>query len=297
MYAVGRCLALVGLTCLVGCVFGPGRPRIAAPARYELTRANLTLRSEISLEGQSDRVSELSELRLDLARELGVSPAVDPLEVHLFADAKALGTFMRTYYPALPARRAYFIKTDSHLTIYAQWGPHVDEDLRHEVTHGYLQAMVPQLPLWLDEGLAEYFEMPCHAQGINREHLGWLRAQLARDGWRPNLARLEQLPPQSDLTRADYAEAWAWVHFLMQSGPQRLALLQEFLRSLTSGGTAEPLSARLRRSLDSPEVVLCQHLRTLLALQEISGADHPAEQDVLPAAARAAAWETPGDAR
>ena len=33
-------------------------------------------------------------------------------------------------------------------------------DVRHEGTHGLLHAALPMVPLWLDEGLAEYFEVP-----------------------------------------------------------------------------------------------------------------------------------------
>ena len=47
------------------------------------------------------------------------------------------------------------METDTRLTVYAYWGDRVAEDLRHEVTHGYLHTMVPHVPLWLDEGLAQ----------------------------------------------------------------------------------------------------------------------------------------------
>ena len=67
------------------------------------------------------------------------------------------------------------------------------EDLRHEVAHGYLHAVVPNLPLWLDEGLAEYFEVPRGLDGVNRPHVD----RACRRAWPttggPNLARLEQL--------------------------------------------------------------------------------------------------------
>ena len=33
-------------------------------------------------------------------------------------------------------------------------------DLRHETTHAVLHGLLPMVPLWLDEGLAEYFEAP-----------------------------------------------------------------------------------------------------------------------------------------
>ena len=45
-----------------------------------------------------------------------------------------------------------FVKRDGRLMVYTMWSPRVGEDLRHEVTHGYLHSVVRGLPLWLDEG-------------------------------------------------------------------------------------------------------------------------------------------------
>ena len=44
--------------------------------------------------------------------------------------------------------------------VYAYRHPELPIDLRHECTHALLHANLPMVPLWLDEGLAEYFEMP-----------------------------------------------------------------------------------------------------------------------------------------
>ena len=77
-------------------------------------------------------------------------------------------SFFRDRYPDFPKRRAFFVETDTQLAVYAQWGDRVAEDLRHEVAHGYLHAIVPSIPLWLDEGLAEYFEVPRGQNGLNR---------------------------------------------------------------------------------------------------------------------------------
>ncbi len=39
-----------------------------------------------------------------------------------------------------------------------------------------------------------------------------LIGKVLRDGWRPNLERLEQLDSAGAMTQDDYAEAWAWTH-------------------------------------------------------------------------------------
>ena len=45
------------------------------------------------------------------------------------------------------------------------------DDLRHEMTHAYLHAVVPNVPLWLDEGLAKYFELPRQQHGLNQPYV------------------------------------------------------------------------------------------------------------------------------
>ena len=136
----------------------------------------------------------------------------------------------------------------------------VGEDLRHEVTHAYLHSVLPNIPLWLDEGLAEYFEVPRGRHGLNRDHLARI---LEKDGPKeplasvplespgemlyrpPNLARLESLSADHFLPQEDYAECWAWVHFLLESGPDTKLLLQEYLYRLHVDGATVPLSSRL----------------------------------------------------
>ncbi|GIT30210.1 MAG: hypothetical protein Ct9H300mP1_22560 [Planctomycetaceae bacterium] len=51
------------------------------------------------------------------------------------------------------------------------------EDLRHEFTHGVLHSSLKRVPLWLDEGLAEYFEVVGPKPGgVNTEYpTGWPR--------------------------------------------------------------------------------------------------------------------------
>ena len=43
--------------------------------------------------------------------------------------------------------------------MFAQVGPDFEIDLRHEATHALLHGSLPMVPLWLDEGLAKYFEV------------------------------------------------------------------------------------------------------------------------------------------
>ena len=91
----------------------------------------------------------------------------------------------------MPDRRAFFVSDFDRLNVYAWWGDNVGDDLRHEVTHGYLHSTLQEIPLWLDEGIAEYFEVPRGDGGVNRAHVELLAMRLREGTWRPDPGRLE----------------------------------------------------------------------------------------------------------
>jgi hypothetical protein len=257
--------SITWLGCLAGggCV-QPWTTRLTLPETHFVVRDQLVVHSDFPLPGNHRLLEELSARRMDLKDRLGITLSDEPIHVYLFRSPDRFEGFVRLYYPDFPPRRAYFMKTDTRLEVYAQWGDRVAEDLRHEVTHGYLHSVVPNLPLWLDEGLAEYFEVPRGSWGLNRTHLEQLVGRLQlEERWQPDLDRLETLSRPFEMTQEDYAEAWAWVHFLLETGPEHRTLLNAYLTSLRRDGSAEPLSLQLPRHLESPERALIEHVRCL----------------------------------
>src|ERR1051326_5961235 len=96
------------------------------------------------------------------------------------------------------------------------WSHRLRLDLRHELTHALLHAVLKEVPLWLDEGLAEYFELPPTWNGLNRTHV-----QVMRDkGIHADLSRLEQLSEVKDMDSDRYREAWAWVYLMLRASPE-----------------------------------------------------------------------------
>ena len=65
------------------------------------------------------------------------------------------------------------------------------------------------------------------------------------------------------MTEADYAESWAWVHFLLQTTPERRQFLQRYMQSLRKDQALDPLSAQLTRAEDDCERKLVEHLSGL----------------------------------
>jgi hypothetical protein len=234
----------------------------ALPHRNSMVLDQLVVYSDAPLPQHHRLLEELQVQRSRLSTKLGLAVSDEPIHVYLFPTAEKLAAYMRVHFPDLPERRAFFVESDTRLTVYAYWGDRVAEDLRHEVAHGYLHAVVPRLPLWLDEGLAEYFEVPRGLGGVNRPHVDQLVAELG-SGWQPGLDRLEQLRDTGGMTQSDYAEAWAWVHFLLETTPERRQLLQDYLRSLVASGPAGPLSASLRSMHPDAEAQLADYLKQL----------------------------------
>ena len=169
---------------------------------------------------------------------------------------------MKLYHPEFPTRRACFVGTDTHLTVYAQWSDRVADDLRHEVTHAYLHGSIPNIPLWLDEGLAKYFEQPRGQNGMNWEYVARLLARIEEKQWRPDLSRLEHLAPDAAMSLDDYDEAWAWVHLMLEGREDFREILNAYLKKLQEEGSSEPISLRLAQYLKEPENVLIEHLRS-----------------------------------
>jgi len=231
--------------------------------QHRFVREQLVLHSDFPLPEQHRLVEELALQRALLSEKLLLPPTDEPIHIYLFAEDTAYYHFLNQRFPGFPARRAIFVETDVELSVYAHWGDHVAEDLRHEVAHGYLHASVPRLPLWLDEGLAEYFEVGRGLRGVNRPHVELLSAQANLANWKPDLARLEQLTSAAEMTQQDYAEAWAWVHYLLESGDDKANLLTDYLADLRQGATETTLSARLEKRLAGPTLAMAEHVELL----------------------------------
>jgi hypothetical protein len=259
-------VCLVASVAIAGCrAFSlPSFPQSTPlPTAHEVPADQLVFFSDFPLQRDHRLVRELTAERDDVARTLELSPSNEQIEVHLFSDAEKYGDYLQRHFPTLPARRAFFVETDTRLAVYAHWSDRVAEDLRHEVAHGYLHASVPAIPLWLDEGLAEYFEVPRGHGGLNRPHLQLLYDMMEHGPWQPNMERLEAFTSAGDMQQIDYAESWAWAYFLLNSPPERREVLIKYLADLHDQGACGSLSRRLAQQNIRPEQLLAEYLVSL----------------------------------
>ena len=174
------------------------------PQKREVVRGQLVIHSDFHVPQRHRLLDELEARRDDISDRLQIPVSDEQIHVYLFGDEASFTDYMRHKHPLFPSRRAFFVKNDTSLMVFAWWGSRVAEDLRHEVTHGYVHSVVNDIPLWLDEGIAEYFETPRANRGFNSPHFHLLLEKYDDGEWEPDLARLESLRKASELTQLDY---------------------------------------------------------------------------------------------
>jgi len=102
---------------------------------------------------------------------------------------------------------------------------------RHEAAHVILNGMLAAGPLWLHEGLAEYFELLSMRQQYSQvsPNLEWLelaRSSIAR-GYPTTLADFLEVPPEEwrgEVQAVHYALGWSLVYFMLDNNDGKRAL-------------------------------------------------------------------------
>ena len=258
-----RCLCLFFLLAgLAGCAVA-WQNRAVLPERFSAVRQPIALHSDSEIPGANVLLDELVAEQGELCRRLGLPALRQQVHVYVFDDAEKLHKFIQTRHPTFPDRRAFFVETEKELAIYAQKGDRLAEDLRHEMTHAYLHSALATLPpLWLDEGLAKYFEVPPGRHGLNRQYVQQIADAMRKGAWHPNLRRLERLDPAGDMSQEDYVESWAWIHYLLESQPPQADLLRQYLADLREKHVpVDSFTMRLTALVGHPEWELLEHVR------------------------------------
>jgi len=177
-----------------GCV-GSLASRLTLPDRNSLVRDQLVIHSDFTMAAHHRLFEELTSQRADLCRRLALPMSDEPIHVYLFESQERFEGFMRLHHPEFPTAGRFLSRPTPGWSVYAQWGDRMADDLRHEVTHGYLHSVVPDLPQWIDEGIAKYYEVPRGQRGVNRPLLDRLAVRIKTEHWQPDLQRLESFRP------------------------------------------------------------------------------------------------------
>lgn len=206
-------------------------PSIAydVPGHYVVRLGPYAVTTDYPIDRKDPILQELLTLRDDVHRQLELPSNREIIRIVIFENQQRYDDFFRRNFPELPPRRALFVKqTDGQMAVFTFRGENLGEDLRHETTHALLHSSLAYVPLWLDEGIAEYFEVPPGDDGPP-PHSAALVAYCSR-GWEPDLDRLEELRDLWQMNAADYRECWLWVHFCLNHSDETRQILRTHLK-------------------------------------------------------------------
>ena len=142
----------------------------------------------------------------------------------------------------------------------------------HEYLHYFVERNIPALPLWLDEGLAEFYRtMERTKNGVDLggpppEHLELLRSRIFP---LDDLAKVDQSSPDYNEQGRQglfYATSWAVADYMLTGGgPKRRAQFTGYMQSLAAGTPpARAFSAAFGGPPGRLEEELRAHLRRVI---------------------------------
>lgn len=264
----------------------------------ELKTANFTLYSNAG-RAHTERIgTNLERLRSALTLltpDLSLSSPY-PTSIFVFKNASALEPYQRIYNGKPQKAGGYFLSRRYGNYVAINGDPRGDEmgNIHHEYLHYVIRNNYASLPLWLNEGLAEYystFEVSGNEAKIglpHAHHILWLRKNALIP--LPALLSIDEQSPEynEESPRGSfYAQSWALVHYLLAGNPDRRVQAVEYLRLLQNGA---PREEAFRKTFGDP-AALERELRAYIQGYVFNFGRAPVETDKnLTVEARPLAW-------
>lgn len=211
--------------------------------------------SEKDIRGVAMRLEQFREAFLQLFPPLAVNSSI-PVTVIVFKDDSAYRPF-KPLYEGKPADLSGYFQSSGDTAYITMAAGHGDANPYAVIFHEYVHALISggahparvALPVWLSEGVAEYFSA-FELTGDGKKV--WLGKKVAS---RVGLLR-EQTPlplqtlfavdydspyyNQTDKKNLFYAESWALTHYLLHGGGgKRQSQFRRFINDLTQGKPAD----------------------------------------------------------
>ena len=237
-------LAIVCVACLAVV-----QAEVRADTRWtRVDTTNLIVIGGIGEGRQRVIAAEFEGFRDALTRLLSsnVTATAVPTVVVMFPDEKAFKPFKPVYQGKAVGVGGLFVprRDVNYILLGPDTTPDALRPVFHEYSHLIVNNVAPDLPVWLNEGLAEYyssFELGNDGRAVTfgrplDEHL----RELATSQWMPLkdlLATTRDAPQYNEGSRRGvfYAEAWLLVHMLLHGQPDRRQAAGGYLRDLGAG--------------------------------------------------------------
>ncbi|HSK81137.1 MAG TPA: tetratricopeptide repeat protein [Thermoanaerobaculia bacterium] len=237
---------------LIAMLFAAG-PAWSLPRKeewIELKTANFTLYSNagrVNTERIGTNLERLRSALKLLTPDLSLSSPY-PTSIFVFKNASSLEPYQRIYNGRPQKAGGYFMSRSYGNYVAINGDPRGDEmaNIHHEYLHYVIRNNYPSLPLWLNEGLAEYystFEVSGNEAKIglpHPHHIVWLRKNALIP--LPKLLSIDEQSPEynEESPRGSfYAQSWALVHYLLAGSPDRRLQAVEYLRLIQTGSPRE----------------------------------------------------------
>jgi Protein of unknown function (DUF1570) len=224
----------------------------SAPAEAaEWTRVetpNFIVYGETGERRMREVAEEFERFRDALARVIpgAGTPAAVPTVVVVFGSARSFEPYIPLYNSKPIRLSGYFVASDD-MNVVALADADREHSLRtifHEYVHVVIDNLSRAMPVWLNEGLAEYYSTFQVDEGGRRAVVGRLipsHLQLLNERRHMPIAELLAVDSSSSSYNEGerqtlfYAQSWALVHMLVSGVPNRASLLAKYSRLVADG--------------------------------------------------------------
>jgi tetratricopeptide (TPR) repeat protein len=198
--------------------------------------------------------------------------AAAPVVIVVFRSKRAYEPFMPLFNGKRVDVGGYFLSRPGQIYITMTLDGS-DEDWRiifHEYTHLLVGASLAEVPVWFNEGLAEYYStFQAESNGrkgsigrVIENHIFQLRERFIPLRELMAVRHDSPLYNEGDRRSIFYAESWALLHYFMVGKPERMPQLVKYLERYSAGASSE---VAFREAFGSDEAVLERELRMYVA--------------------------------
>jgi len=212
----------------------------------------------------SEAMEQLRALPERMAAFYRLKLTVKPAHVIIFANRAAYLSHLDKTLPKAPRRTSLFVVRGGNPTILTADGDSLKRDLLHESVHviNYANFGSENLPLWLDEGTAEWFEADEGQQAkVHGEMIATIMGNQRQALAVPlKLTSIERITTTMKADALSYAASWAWSRFLGDPATDCHQIWLRYLTDIQSGIAAGKLSHRLSLAVPNYEELFLRSL-------------------------------------
>ena len=202
----------------------------------------------------------------------GVPTSPVPTVVVVFQNARSFAAYRPTFNGKPIEAAGYFAEGDdlNFIAVNAEQDSEAHGLIFHEYSHFLVNIALGDIPPWIGEGLAEFYET-FSAVGARSAMIGAPNRENLRLLQENTLLPITQLiavtrdsPMYNEGNRRSlfYAQSWALVHYLTFGAPERTNQLRSYLQASSQGaGSADAFNAAFGSDMNGLQRTLFEYVR------------------------------------